>query len=129
MVLRASGAAWHALRVGNVTLPTPVFVAGGALCLLAGYLVGSVLGSDAPARTTATVVSYSPKTSQLCLEGEAVKDRENLTAEGHLCGTWSHANSSVRPREGDEFRFLVMDREIAREGGQRGVVIFGTVLE
>ena len=26
--------------MGNVTLPTPVFLAGGALCLLAGYLVG-----------------------------------------------------------------------------------------
>ena len=30
--------------MGNVTLPTPVFLAGGALCLLAGVMVGSVLG-------------------------------------------------------------------------------------
>ena len=48
----------HACRVGNVTLPTPVFVAGGALCLLGGYLVGVVAGPDTPDRTTGSVVSF-----------------------------------------------------------------------
>ena len=38
--------------MGNVTLPTPIFVAGGALCLLAGYFVGSIAGPDTPERTT-----------------------------------------------------------------------------
>ena len=56
--------------MGNVTLPTPVFLAGGALCLLAGYLVGSVVGPDTPDRTTAEVVSYTTSTSRLCLKGD-----------------------------------------------------------
>ena len=30
--------------MGNVNMPTPVALAGGALCLLAGYLVGTLLG-------------------------------------------------------------------------------------
>ena len=30
--------------MGNVTLPTPVFLAGGALCLVAGYLVNHWIG-------------------------------------------------------------------------------------
>ena len=43
--------------MGNVTLPTPVFVAGGALCLLAGYLVGTVAGPEKPECAIATVAS------------------------------------------------------------------------
>ena len=62
--------------MGNVTLPTPVFLSGGALCLLAGYLVGSVVGPDTPDRTTGQVVSFDRSESRLCLEGEAIKDQE-----------------------------------------------------
>lgn len=116
-------------HVGNVTLPTPVFVAGGALCLLAGYLAGDVLGSQRETTQTATVVSYQPRTSQLCLEGESVEDEPGVDEEGHLCGTWSHSRGWVRPREGDTFRFIAVDREIAKGSNRTGVVIFGTVVE
>ena len=68
--------------MGNVTLPTPVFLAGGALCLVAGYLVGSVVGPDTPDRTTATVVSFDADDAKLCLEGDAIKDQEGVDADG-----------------------------------------------
>ena len=73
--------------MGNVTLPTPVFLAGGALCLLAGYLVGSVAGPDTPDRTTGHVVSFDRGDHRLCLEGEAIKDQEGADDDGRLCGT------------------------------------------
>ena len=41
--------------MGNVTLPTPVALAGGAICILGGYLLGALAGPDAPSRTTAVV--------------------------------------------------------------------------
>ena len=55
--------------MGNVTLPTPVFLAGGALCLVAGYLVGTVTGPDTPQRTTAEVVSFDSGTREALPEG------------------------------------------------------------
>ena len=71
--------ACHALPVGNVTLPTPVFLAGGAFCLLAGYLVGAVVGPETQHGTTATVVSFESGTSRLCLEGDSVKDETSIS--------------------------------------------------
>ena len=55
--------------MGNVTLPTPVALAGGALCILGGYLLGVVAGPDTPGRTTATVESYDERDGRLCLTG------------------------------------------------------------
>lgn len=113
--------------MGNVTLPTPVFAAGGALCLLAGYLAGSVLGADTPDNSTATVASYDPQTSEICLSGKAVEEEKTVDEDGRLCGRWSHS-SGVRPRKGDRFRFVTLDQRTA-EGGDEGVVIFGTVVK
>lgn len=114
--------------MGNVTLPTPVFVAGGALCLVAGFLIGTVAGPDTPHRTTATVVSFSSKTSRLCLEGSSVKNETNADANGMLCGTWSHSADATEPRKGDTFRFVAMDTSGAKGSEPRSAtVIYGTV--
>ena len=114
--------------MANVTLPTPVFVAGGALCLLAGYLIGTVTGPDTPHRTTATVVSFDSRTSRLCLEGDSVKDEKDADANGVLCGTWSHSVDATRPRKGDTFRFVALDTSGVKGSEPRSAtIIYGTV--
>jgi hypothetical protein len=114
--------------VGNVTLPTPVFVAGGALCLVAGYLVGTVAGPDTPHRTTASVVSFDSKTARLCLTGDSVKNEKATDDNGVLCGTWSHSVDATRPHKGDNFRFVVLDTSGVKGSEPRtDTVIFGTV--
>jgi hypothetical protein len=116
--------------VGNVTLPTPVFLAGGALCLLAGYLVGSIVGPDTPARTTGQVVSYTPSTSRLCLKGGALKDQEGVDSDGHLCGTLRRTPNAAVPRKGDDFRFVSVRTSGVVDGKtQRQVVIYGDVVD
>jgi hypothetical protein len=116
--------------VAHVTLPTPVFLAGGALCLLAGYLVGSVAGPDTPDRTTATVVSYDPDDQKLCLEGDAIKDQEGVDSQGRLCGTLRRTPNSELPAEGDEFRFVSV-RTTGEDAGEtkQQVVIYGAVVD
>lgn len=116
--------------MGNVTLPTPVFLAGGALCLLAGYLVGSVAGPDTPDRTTATVVSFDAGAQKLCLEGDAVEDQEGADSSGRLCGTLRRTPNSQVPAEGDDFRFVSIrtSGEVNGETKQQ-VVIYGAVVD
>ena len=114
--------------MGNVTLPTPVFVAGGALCLVAGYLIGTVAGPDTPHRATAKVVSFDAKTAELCLEGDAVKDEKHVDENGVLCGTWSHSADATRPRKGDTFRFVVLNTSGAKGSAPHSAtVIYGSV--
>ena len=114
--------------MGNVTLPTPVFIAGGALCLVAGYLVGTVAGPDTPHRTTATVVSFNAKTSRLCLEGDSVKNEKAVDENGVLCGTWSHSVDATRPHKGDRFRFVSLDTSGVKGSEPRSAtVIYGSV--
>ena len=84
--------------MGNVTLPTPVFLAGGALCLVAGYLVGSVAGPDTPDRTRRPWSASTPALAKLCLEGDAIKDQEGVDADGMLCGTLRRTPNSQQPR-------------------------------
>ena len=116
--------------MGNVTLPTPVFLAGGALCLVAGYLVGSVLGPDTPERTTATVVSFEPDEAQLCLEGEAIRDQEGVNEAGQLCGTLRRTPNSQVPAKGDDFRFVSLRTSDEVDGkAVQQVVIYGDVLD
>jgi hypothetical protein len=116
--------------VGNVTLPTPVFLAGGAFCLLAGYLAGAVVGPDNQHGNTATVVSYESGTAKLCLEGDSVKDLPGVNDEGVLCGTWSHSSGSITPRKGDTFRFVSMDTSGVKGSKPRDTTVFyGTVVE
>jgi hypothetical protein len=115
--------------VGNVTLPTPVFLAGGALCLVAGYLVGSVAGPDTPARTTAKVVSFDHTSSRLCLRGGSTKDQEGAGSDGTLCGTWRESRGSQTPEKGDRFRFVSVSNSGDADGHhQDQVVIYGDVL-
>lgn len=114
--------------MGNVTLPTPVFLAGGAFCLVAGYLAGAVTGPDRHG-DTATVVSFDADTAKLCLEGDSVSD-ESGEEDGRLCGTWSHSLGSVEPKKGDTFRFVTLDTSGVKGAKPRDtVVIFGTVVE
>lgn len=112
--------------MGNVTLPTPVFIAGGAFALLAGYVAGS-LGHGSNEAEVATVVSYQPKTAQLCLTGDAVED-DDRAEEGTLCGTWTRARDAQLPRKGDSFRFVTVDRQLDEKADKSDVVIFGTVV-
>lgn len=114
--------------VGNVTLPTPVFAAGGAVCLLAGYLVGTVVGTHGQHGSTATVVSFDRSTSKLCLTGDAVKGRKATDAHGVLCGIWSRPAGATAPRKGDTFLFVTLDA--SGTDGHRPLVdtvIYGTV--
>ena len=114
--------------MGNVTLPTPVFLAGGAFCLVAGYLAGAVVGPDNGRGQTATVVSFDSATGKLCLEGDSVDDEPGVD-DGELCGTWSHSTGSVTPREGDTFRFVTMDTSGVKGSKPRAtIVIYGTVV-
>lgn len=116
--------------MGNVTLPTPVFLAGGALCVVAGYLVGSVAGPDTPARTTATVVSFDAADEKLCLEGDAIKDQDGVDPNGLLCGTLRRTPNSQSPAKGDDFRFVSV-RTSGEVGGEerQQVVIYGAVVD
>lgn len=116
--------------MANVTLPTPVFIAGGALCLVAGYLIGTVAGPDTPQRTTATVVSFDDRTSVLCLKGESVEDEEGVNDDGELCGIWNHSASAQLPDKGDRFRFVAQDTSgVSGAEPESKVLIYGTVIK
>jgi hypothetical protein len=115
--------------VGNVTLPTPVFVAGGALCLLGGYLIGVVAGPDTPDRTTATVSSYDPGNRGLCLSGAGVKDQSGVDSDGRLCGTWQRdARAGANPEKGDRFRFVSVLRKGNSDSSKATIAIYGDVV-
>jgi hypothetical protein len=116
--------------VGNVTLPTPVFLAGGALCLMAGYLAGSVLAPEPPERTVGQVVSFDSRNFELCLEGDQIRDQEGVDAEGRLCGTLRRAPNAALPREGDEFRFRSVRTTGDVDGNaEQQIVIYGDVVD
>ena len=107
-----------------------MFLAGGALCLLAGYLVGSVVGPDTPERTTAQVVSFDSGSSRLCLQGDAIADQEGVDAEGELCGTLRRTPNAKQPAKGDDFRFVSVRTSGTVDGQtQQQVVIYGDVLD
>ena len=115
--------------MGNVTLPTPVFLAGGALCIVAGYLVGTVTGPDTPQRTTAQVASFDSSSEKLCLKGDAIKDQEGVDSSGQLCGTLRRAPSSQVPATGDDFRFVSIETSGEVDGKpKQQVVIYGAVV-
>lgn len=114
--------------MGNVTLPTPVFAAGGALCLLAGYFIGTVVGPHSQHGSTATVVSFDRSSSKLCLSGDAVKDKKATDSNGVLCGIWSRPAGATSPKKGDTFLFVTLDAP--GKGGHQPLVetvIYGTV--
>jgi len=118
--------------MGNVNLPTPVALAGGAICILGGYLLGLVTGPDTPSRTTATVESYDSGSRELCLSGRTIVDQEGASEDGVLCGSWRRSQGSSVPRKGDEFRFVSMVVDASREGESGGAgpvtVIYGDVV-
>lgn len=119
--------------MGNVNLPTPVALAGGAFCVLGGYLLGVVAGPDTATRTTAEVASYDPGTRRLCLEGDGIDGQEGAVVDGKLCGTWRRtASDQVAPQPGDLFRFVsltVRDSEqTTPEGQQPTTVIYGSLV-
>jgi len=113
--------------MGNVSLPTPVALAGGAICILGGYLLGVVAGPDTNSQTTATVQSYDRDTGRLCLEGDGVEGKEGAS-DGTLCGTWRRAGGSSVPAAGDEFRFVSVSGASQSSGGPRATLIYGDVV-
>jgi hypothetical protein len=119
--------------MGNVNLPTPVALAGGAICVLGGYLLGAVLAPDTATRTTAEVASYDATTSRLCLRGDGIEGQEGTVVDGELCGTWRRTQGSGEtPREGDAFRFVSVEAGGADASGPAGeapaTVIYGDVV-
>jgi hypothetical protein len=119
--------------VANVNLPTPVVIAGGALCLLGGYLVGVVAGPDTPDRTTGVVDSYDSSTQELCLSGDAVSEQEAVNDDGLLCGAWQRSPGSATPHVGDKFRFVtkrIADDPSDPDGDDVAeVLIYGDVVD
>lgn len=112
--------------MADVSMPAPVAVAGAALCVLGGYLVGAVTGPEAADQSTAEVVGYDAGTGQLCLAGEAVEGEED--AEGaELCGTWRHRVDQQDPAPGDRFRFVTMTSDDG--GGESVTYIYGDVVD
>lgn len=107
-----------------MTLPTPVLLAGGALCIVGGFLVGVVAGPASPAHTTATVTSFDEATSKLCLKGKAIVGQEG-EQDGQLCGRWRNVQDAQQPAEGDQFRFVSVRQDTARA---EQVVIYGNVV-
>lgn len=109
--------------MANVNLPAPLAFAGGALCLLAGYLIGVVAGPQTADQTIAVVESYSPDDRELCLRG--VGEVEGA-ADGVLCGEWRRSLGATTPDQGDQFRFVAIER---REGDDATIYIHGDVVE
>ena len=120
--------------MGNVNLPTPVALAGGAICVLGGYLLGVVAGPDTPERTTGIVTSYDASNQELCLEGDTLEEQEGVADDGTLCGFWRRTEgSSSTPEPGDEFRFVSLvtnspDEPVEDEVGPV-TLIYGDVVE
>ena len=113
----------------NVNLPTPVALAGGAICVLGGYLLGVLAGPDTETPTTATVASFDDGSDQLCLSGDGITGQDGLDAQGRLCGTWRRPDSSDTPRAGDRFRFVTLHGgSTASDGDQPVTVIYGDVV-
>ena len=118
--------------MGNVNLPTPVALAGGALCALGGYLLGVVAGPDTAERTTAVVESYDEASNELCLSGDGVEGQEGVVDEGVLCGTWRRTSGATAdPEVGDTFRFVTVSTgpDVEAPQGQRATtIIYGDVV-
>lgn len=119
--------------MGTLTLPTPVALAGGALCVLGGYLLGTVGGPDTPSRTTGVVDSYDPSAGRLCLHGDAVSDQQGASQDGRLCGTWRRSvGDEAVPRSGEQFRFVSVVGGRPSSGGARSrgpaPMIYGEVV-
>lgn len=116
--------------MGNVTLPTPVALAGGAICILGGYLLGVVAGPDTPSRSTGVVESYDDQEGRLCLSGDEVGGQPGVGEDGLLCGTWRRTvGAAARPAPGDEFTFVsvVVTPEDGAEGDAPFTIIYGDV--
>ncbi len=112
--------------MANVTVPMPIAVAGGGLCLLGGFIVGAVAGPNAPSLDTAEVVSYTPAGDELCLTGEAVAE-EPEAQDGVLCGTWRRDVGAADPAPGDDFRFVLLTNR-NNDDGETATFIFGDVV-
>ena len=111
--------------MANVNLPAPLLLAGGALCLLGGYMIGVVAGPQTADQTVAVVESYDEDSRELCLTGDSL-DEEDGAVDGVLCGEWRRSPGASRPQEGDEFRFVAIERS---EGGDSAIYIHGAVME
>lgn len=119
--------------MANTNFPTPVVIAGGALCVLAGYLIGVVAGPDTPDRTTGTVESFTRSSNVLCLIGDTVSEQVGADESGRLCGVWRRSASTPTPRVGDSFRFVSIRTSEAPEGqasdSDTAILIYGDVVD
>lgn len=111
--------------MATVNLPVPVAFAGAALCLLGGYVIGVVAGSQTADQSVASVQSYSQDDRRLCLTGETMED-EDAAVDGVLCGEWRRPTGVTKPDEGDLFRYVAIERS---DGEDSTVYIYGDVVE
>lgn len=113
--------------MATTSLPTPVLVAGASLCLVAGYVLGVVVGPEGPDEQTATVASYDAATRELCLEGDAAAAADGADEDGVLCGTWRRGSGQADPVEGSAFRFVSVraSDDPDDEGDPVRVLIYG----
>lgn len=91
--------------MATTRLPRAVLIAGAAMFLLAGYVLGMAVGADSPERSTGVVRSYDASSDELCLSGRTVSSAAGSEGD-RLCGTWRRRSGSPVPEEGDEFRFV-----------------------
>ncbi len=112
--------------MATLHVPVPVAVAGAALCVLGGFLVGAVTSNGTTRESTAQVASYDRDTRQLCLEGDAVKDLA-AAQDGVLCGTWQRTQGAREPRKGQDFRFVTMTSR-GDTATETATFIYGDVL-
>lgn len=120
-------------QMGNISLPTPVALAGGAICLLGGYLLGAVAGPSTPSRTTAVVQSYDEHDGRICLSGESVAGLSGADEDGELCGIWRRSvGDEALPEPGETFRFVSVVGDQPPPGQEEGdgpsAIIYGDVV-
>ncbi len=116
--------------MANVNLPMPVVVAGGALAILGGYLIGVVAGPETPDRATGVVESYDSSKAELCLSGDAVSGQDGVSDDGILCGTWQRPRNADQPVKGDKFRFVTLQTATSPDSESGGtVLIYGDVVD
>lgn len=123
-------------------MPRAVIGLGAVICVAGGYLLGVVVSADDRETTTAEVVSFDSRTSELCLRGEELSESaeeasdleaeiEGEGSEAELCGYWMQPQSATVPASGDRFEFSLHNTDDPPDGVRTmaNVLIYGAVVD